>query len=104
MVRKDARPAPKQPKPSPQPPPESSHFRFGYNPAGPTEQRDIVSSKDGWSEYTLNDGSVIRAKAVIIDVKCATDQYSADGNPLYIVQTDVVNSVNAPAELKKKST
>lgn len=103
MVRKGARPAREQPKPSQQPPPGSSHFLIGYNPAGPTEQRDIVSSKDGWSEYTLSDGSIIRSKAVTIDVKRAIDQYSADGNPLYIVQTAVINSVNAPDELKKKS-
>jgi hypothetical protein len=66
------------------------------------EPRDVVGSKDGWSEYTLEDGSVIRAKAVILDVKRAVDQYSHDGNPLYILQFAFVNQVQAPDALKKK--
>jgi hypothetical protein len=66
------------------------------------EPRDVVSSKDGWSDYTIEDGSVIRAKAVILDVKRAIDQYSPDGNPLYIVQFAFVNQVKAPDSLKKR--
>lgn len=74
----------------------------GFDPAGPGEQRDIVSSKDGWSEYKLDDGTVLRFKTVVVDVKRAVNQYSADGNPLYIYSLASVNQVIAPERLHKK--
>ena len=67
------------------------------------ETTDIISTKEGWSEYTLEDGSVIRAKAVLLDVKKATGQYTPDGNPIYIMQFAFVNQLkNVPEGLKKK--
>jgi len=62
----------------------------------------VVASKDGWSEYTLDDGSTIRLKALLLDTKRAIGQYSPDGNPLYIFQFAVVNQVIAPENLRKK--
>ena len=80
--------------------PYEAQIPLGYDPAGAMEPRDVISSKDGWSEYTLQDGTIIRAKAVILDVKRAIGQYSPDGNPLYILQYAFVNQVKAPDELK----
>lgn len=76
---------------------------LGYDPMKPTAQRKIVKSKEGWSEFTLDDGSVIRAKAVILDVKRATGQFNIDGNPVYLMQMTMVHQLNAPASLKKKA-
>jgi hypothetical protein len=58
---------------------------LGYDPKGPMEQRDVVGSKDGWSEYTLDDGTVIRSRAAIIDVKRAIHQYNTNGEPVYVL-------------------
>lgn len=86
------------------PPPQlaTAQISLGYDPKGRMEPRDVVISKDGWSEYTLDDGSVLRTKAVILDVKRAVDQYGPDGNPIYILQFAVINQVQAPNILKKK--
>jgi len=86
------------------PPPQSAtvQISLGYDPKGRMEPRDVVISKDGWSEYTLDDGSVLRTKAAILDVKRAVDQYGPDGNPIYILQFAVINQVQAPDILKKK--
>jgi hypothetical protein len=93
--RKSPAAAPAAPMPAfPQP--------FGYDPKGPTEPRDIVSTKEGWSEFTLADGSVIRAKAVLLDVKIASGQYSPDGDPIYLMQLAFVNQLKVPESLKKK--
>jgi hypothetical protein len=73
-----------------------------YNPQGVAEQRDVVASKDGWSEFTLSDGSVIRLKASLLDAKRAVGQYGSDGNPLYILQFALVNQLIAPPNLRKK--
>ncbi len=73
----------------------------GYDPRGKHEPVDISSSIDGWSEYTLKDGSVIRTKAALMDVKIAVGQYDVNGAPIYVVQTALVTQVKAPDSLKK---
>lgn len=73
-----------------------------YNPQGTAEQRDVVASKDGWSEFTLSDGSVLRLKASLLDAKRAVDQYGPDGNPLYLFQFAIINQLIAPPNLRKK--
>jgi hypothetical protein len=74
---------------------------LGYDPTGPMEPVDIVSSKDGWSEFTLQDGSVIRAKVAVLDVKRAVGQFNVEGDPVYVLQMTMVNQVKAPLHLKK---
>jgi hypothetical protein len=73
-----------------------------YDPTGPGEQMDVVTSKDGWSEYTLDDGSILRLKATLVDAKRAVGQYSSDGNPLYLLQYTVINQLISPEKLRKK--
>ena len=65
-------------------------YPLGYDPTGKIEQVDIVGSKDGWSEYTLTDGTILRVKAAVFDVKSAVGQYSPDGDPIYLVQSAIV--------------
>jgi hypothetical protein len=93
-----------QQNPSPPPPstPSASMLGFlGYNPSGQMEQRSVVNSKDGWSEYTLDDGSKISAKASLIDVKRAAGQFSPNGDPVYVMQFALVNNL-VPGENTKK--
>ena len=77
-------------------------LQLTYDPSGPKELVDIVSSKDGWSEFTLEDGTVIRAKAVVLDVKKMVDQYNLEGEPIYEMQLTMVNQARVPDNLKKK--
>jgi hypothetical protein len=76
---------------------------LGYDPKGPAEPVDIVSSKDGWSEFTLADGAIIRTKAAVLDVKKMVGQYNADGEPIYVLQLTMVNQARVPDNLKKKA-
>lgn len=78
-------------------------MQLGYNPNGPTEPVDIVSTKEGWSEFNLQDGTVIRAKAVLLDVKKMTGQFNADGDPIYAMQIILSNQTRVPENLKKKA-
>jgi hypothetical protein len=80
----------------------SIQLPLGYNPKGPKEPVDVVSSREGWSEFTLTDGTVIRAKAVVLEVKKMTDQYTPDGEPIYELQLTMVNQTRVPDNLKKK--
>jgi hypothetical protein len=76
-------------------------YPLGYDPAGKIEPVDIVGSKDGWSEYTLIDGAVLRVKAAVFDVKSAVGQYAPNGDPIYLVQSALVIQVKAPESLKR---
>jgi hypothetical protein len=77
--------------------------QLGYDPKGPSEAVDIISSKDGWSEYMLADGTVIRAKGVVLDVKKMIGQFNAEGEPIYVLQLTMINQARVPERLKKKS-
>jgi hypothetical protein len=70
-------------------------------PQGPTEPVDIKSLTEGWSEYTLADGSVIRTKLVILEVKIVKGQYTPEGDPVYFMQLAGVNQLKAADHLKK---
>jgi hypothetical protein len=94
-------PIPTRPAPTPPPPPQGPHNPLGYDPKGKLVPVDVVSSKEAWSEFTLSDGTVIRTKALLMAVQKAEGQYSADGNPIYVIQFAGMNQVNAPDHLKK---
>jgi hypothetical protein len=77
---------------------------LGYDPSGPMQQRSVIAAKDGWSEYTLDDGTILRTRNAVIDVKQAIGQYNAaNGDPIYLVQGASIINVEAPAHLKKKA-
>jgi hypothetical protein len=84
------------------PPLPHPQVNFGYDPTGKTESVDIVGAKDGWSEYTLADGTVLRVKAALLDVRLAVGQYSPDGDPIYVFQAALVNQIKVPDRLKRK--
>ena len=83
--------------------PGAPMFAFGYDPSWKMEPVDIVSSKEAWTEYELADGTVIRVKAVVLDVKKVIGQYSPEGDPIYVTQSTLVQQVRAPDSLKKKA-
>jgi hypothetical protein len=63
----------------------------------------ITKSTEPWSEYELEDGSVIRFKSVAASVLRFEEQYNADGMPIYIVlSSPVVVVASAPENLRKK--
>jgi hypothetical protein len=77
---------------------------LGYDPNGKMEQRSIVRVKDGWSEYELDDGSTLKTRTALINVRRAVDQFLPSGDPLYIIQGASVIETQAPDALKKKKT
>ena len=63
---------------------------------------DINQTNEYWNQYLLDDGTVIKMKLVATKVLRVDNKYDQEGNPLYIIQSTNVTSVNALDNLKKK--
>lgn len=61
-------------------------------------------AKEEWNIYELSDGTTLRLKPVTTSIAKVLNQYDANGNPIYIVQSSNVLGVSSPEELKKGFT
>lgn len=55
-----------------------------------------------FNEYLLDDGTVVRFKAVVTSVQRLEGLYDADGNPAYVVNSSNIVVVSAPDDLRKE--
>ena len=60
------------------------------------------SNREEWNEYSLEDGSSLRMKAVVSEIIRLNGEYDAEGNPVYIVKSANMLVVKSPDNLKKK--
>jgi hypothetical protein len=68
-----------------------------FNPDGTTAQElgtivKVVQSDEPWSEYTLEDGTKLRMKQVVVNV-VKLDKVDDSGNPIYSIQSQQTLSV-----------
>src|SRR3989440_3572733 len=54
-----------------------------------------------WNVYELSDGSVLRAKLEITGIM-RTDKYGPDGEPLYVVNAQMIPRIKVPQTLIKR--
>ena len=66
------------------------------------EKVDIKDSKEPWSEYQLEDGSVVRVRPVVSRV-LKTEEFDSDGNPIYQLSVANVVFVDVPENVKRKT-
>ena len=62
---------------------------------------EVESSSETWSQYSLTDGTKVKAKLVLLDV-VRLDAFDESGEPLYQFQFQNIIGVVAPDTLKKK--
>lgn len=78
-------------------------------PAGPNGEMldgtEVGFRSDGeyWNEYLLDDGSVIRFKAVVAQVTRIDGLYDDEGEPMYAVKSNNIMTVSAPENLRRDS-
>jgi len=65
------------------------------------EEVRIESMEEGVNSYRLDDGSVIKARNVFVEVVRLLDRYDKDGQPVYVVKSQNIVSVSAPEELRR---
>lgn len=73
-------------------------------PDGSSVEAEVIPFRgdvEHWNEYLLDDGSVVRMKAVVTEIVRVPGQYDNEGNPAYIVFSTNVTHVSSPEELKK---
>jgi hypothetical protein len=57
--------------------------------------------EERWNEYELEDGTNMKIKLVLSRV-VRTNEYNADNDPIYVVNTQNILNVIVPEKLKKK--
>ncbi len=60
------------------------------------------SNHEEWNEYTLEDGTTLRMKAVVSEIIRLNDEYDQEGNPIYVVKSGNMLVVKAPDNLKRR--
>ena len=45
----------------------------------------VTESSERWSEFTLEDGTIIRVKVNLIAAVRIPDEFDAQGNPIYVI-------------------
>jgi len=63
----------------------------------------VQQTQEYWNQYLLEDGSVIKMKLVATDIVRVDGQYDKEGNPVYIVKSTNIVSVQAPENLRRGS-
>jgi hypothetical protein len=61
----------------------------------------VRTNQEAWSEYLLDDGTIIRMKIVITDVLRIDGVYDGDGNPVYQIKSGNVASSIPPEQLRR---
>jgi hypothetical protein len=60
------------------------------------------NAREHWNEYLLDDGAILRLKPVATEIFRIDDMFDNDGNPVYILKSTNIVTVNAPDNLKRK--
>ena len=63
----------------------------------------VDESTQRWSEFKLQDGSVIRVKVSVLSAVRVEGQYDPMGNPMYMTNITPVISVTSPEHLRRKT-
>ena len=61
---------------------------------------DFATLREDYNSYKLSDGSTIRMKTVVTNI-IRTEEFTPNGEPVYIVNSQNVVVADVPDELKK---
>ena len=65
------------------------------------EEVEFEVEKEGWNVYILHDGTKLKLKAVVAQIVCL-EAHKPDGEPIYLVNSSNVLSVDVPEQYKQK--
>jgi hypothetical protein len=63
----------------------------------------VEESNERWSEFKLEDGTVLKVKMTVVSAVRVEGQFDPQGNPTYVMNmTPVIAVVDVPERLRKK--
>jgi hypothetical protein len=69
----------------------------------PGDAITVESANEPWAQFSLEDGTQVKAKLVLLDVVRLEGEYNdASGDPVYLMQFQQIIGVVAPEALKRK--
>ena len=80
--------------------------KIQLGPSGPLKDAELIEiqqSNEYWNQYLLSDRTAIKMKLVATEVWRIEGEWDEEGNPIYIVKSSNVLTVNPPDELRKKA-
>ena len=60
------------------------------------------NAREHWNEYLLDDGAILKLKPVATEIFRIDDLRDGDGNPVYVLKSTNIVTVNAPEDLRKR--
>jgi len=69
---------------------------------GPTVSLVVKKASAEDIVYTLSDGSKLKLRPIIFDVRRSLNKYNPAGEPIYQVQTGLIVQTEVPKRLKRK--
>ena len=51
----------------------------------------MQTSSEPWSEYLTSDGSIVRAKCIVLEVTRVDGEYTPEGEPVYACKSQIVH-------------
>ena len=64
---------------------------------------EFETEREGWNSYLLHDGTNLKIKTVLAEILRVENEYSPNGDPIYVVNASPVLSAIVPDHLKKKA-
>lgn len=79
--------------------PQGTTVPYSPDLTGPSEFRTFTALSE--NEYKLDDGTILRVRPIMVDVRRLKNQWAPDGDPVYVTKIGFAISTQAPAHLRR---
>lgn len=84
--------------------PQAQHIQTIIDPSGPSELRQVKYGHEAWSDFTLDDETIIRTKTIVVSARWMKGQFSLEGEPVYYVKTKLFLTTISNPKFRRKAT
>jgi hypothetical protein len=84
-------------------PPTKRKIRLVQNgPEKDAQLIEIQQADEHWNQYLLSDQTVVKMKLIATEVWRVDGEWDPEGNPIYLIKSSNVVTVNPTEELRRK--
>ncbi len=70
----------------------------------PADRLTFEAEKEPWTLYRLEDGTVLKVRAILANVARLVDRYKPDGEPIYVLGLGAMPVLEVPPDLMQPTT